>query len=232
MMLTVCCSQSLSVLPVSSHSPKTLSTLVRSVRRAQKIYGLGGNWINPQLETEVPEELKSAVIQQSLLQNEIIFSSEGLTLFAIDHCFSLKFELDKLSRGSRTTSYDGVVDTLRRLVYISRGRPMTRGFIGHCYPTIDVGDQMLLRLNAEYEHRFGHRGVVGVNDEYMGWRRDGLTWSAELEEYGRELAFSLSRSSSGCSSPNDLDDKPLPPYPPYCSDTGIADIFSSKPLYN
>jgi hypothetical protein len=96
---------------------------------------------------------------------------------------------------------------------------------------LQVSDQMLLRLNAEYSLRWlGQRGVVGVNDEYIGWRRDGVTWSAELEEYGSELAYELSRTAGGGGLNSCLiDDKPLPEDP---KDTSIAEIFAKKDLYN
>lgn len=54
---------------------------------------------------------------------------------------------------------------------------------------MEVSDQTLLRLNAEYEWQFGTRGVVGVNDEYMGWRREGVVdWNVCLEDLGDEVS--------------------------------------------
>lgn len=180
--------------------------------------------MNTTLEAAIPVDLRDDVIYRTLLQNDIVFSSEGLTLLALDHCFALKSTLDRLNRGSWDASFDSAVDILRRLIYISRGRPMTRGYIRQCYSSIEIPDNTLLRLNAEYEAVYNQRGVVGVNDEYIGWRRDGVTWSAELEEYGRELAFSLSRSSSP-ESQRDWEDKPLPDPPRENRDT-IREIFA------
>ena len=266
---------------VSPPPPKTLATLHRSVARAQGLYGLGQNWVNSSaLVASIPAAACDQVVYRSLLQNDVVFSSEGLTLVALDHCFALKCALAGLPSPSsspalgpydygcgydseeddncavgggrqngagRGRAYDGAVDILRRLVYVSRGRPMTRGYLRRCYRCYghgtdggglggDIPDSVLLRLNAEYEARFGSRGIVGVNDEYMGWRRDGLTWSAELEEYGRELAFSRSRSSSpttsvrsawsaGTGTSSDWEDKPLPELPVNQRDT-LVEIFS------
>ncbi|KAF8244046.1 hypothetical protein K440DRAFT_559898 [Wilcoxina mikolae CBS 423.85] len=215
----------LNLIFVTPPSPKTLTTLTRSVGRAQKLFNLSQTWVNTTLEASIPAELRDDVIYRTLLQNDIVFSSEGLTLLALDHCFALKSTLDRLNRGSWDASFDTAVDILRRLVYISRGRPMTRGYIQQCYRSIEIPDNTLLRLNAEYEAMYNHRGVVGVNDEYIGWRRDGLTWSAELEEYGSELAFSLSRSSSPASQRSDWEDKPLPDPPRGDRDT-IREIFA------
>ncbi|KAI5812160.1 hypothetical protein BZA77DRAFT_253632 [Pyronema omphalodes] len=216
----------LNLIFVTPPSAKTLTTLTRSVARAQKLFNLSQNWVNTTLEASIPAEIRDDVIYQSLLQNDIVFSSEGLTLLALDHCFALKSTLDRLSRGSWDASLDSAVEILRRMVYISRGRPMTRGYIAHSHKTIQIPDNVLLRLNAEYEAQFGQRGIVGVNDDYLGWRREGLTWSAELEEYGQELAFSLSRSSTPESQSSYLEDKPLPELPLRNRDT-IQAIFSS-----
>lgn len=277
-------STSLNVMFVSPPPPKTLAALRRSVTRAQGLCGLGQNWVNSTaLEASIPAAARDLVVYRSLLQNDAVFSSEGLTLLALDHCFALKCALAGLPSPSSPVCdrygysygygydseeddsclgggggrpdgaggrgrYDGAVNILRRLVYVSRGRPMTRGYLRQCYRCYahsgggggggglggDIPDSVLLRLNAEYEARFGSRGIVGVNDEYMGWRRDGLMWSAELEEYGRELAFSHSRSSSpttslrsawSSSSSSDLEDKPLPELPVNHRDT-LFEIFA------
>lgn len=220
-------STSLSIIMISEVSPKTLETLTSSVRRAQKLFGLNSNWVNTTLENSISSDVKQQVIDRSLIQNDIVFSSEGLTLFALDHCFSLKSTLDRLSRGSWDTSFSDAVEVLRRLVYISRGRPMTKGYIRRCYSQMEVADNMLLRLNSEYERRHGHRGVVGVNDEYMCWRRDGVKWSEELEEYGMEIGISISRSSSAASSRSGgWEFMPLPE-PPVVEET-IAEIFAKR----
>jgi hypothetical protein len=196
------------------------------VQRAQKLFNLNTNWVNTTLDRSISADIRESVIERTLLQNDIVFSSEGLTLFALDHCYALKSTLDKLSRGSWDASFSDAVDILRRLVYISRGRAMTRGYIRQCYSKMEVTDNMLLRLNSEYERRHGHRGIVGVNDEYIRWNRDGMKWSEEIEEYGRELGMSISRSTSAASSRSDWEDKPLPD-PPYEEDY-IAEIFAKK----
>jgi hypothetical protein len=53
-----------------------------------------------------------------------------------------------------------------------------------------------------------------------------MKWSEEIEEYGRELGMSISRSTSAASSRSDWEDKPLPD-PPYEEDY-IAEIFAKK----
>ena len=221
-------SKNLSVLFVSTPSPKAISILTRSVCRAQKLFNLNPNWVNATLEDSIPSDIREDVVYRSLVQSDVIFSSEGLTLLAIDHCYSLKSTLDRIARGSWDLTMADAVDVLRRLVYVSRGRPMTRGYLRQCYPEIQVSDNTLLRLNAEFESRFGTRGVVGVNDEYIGWRRDGLTWSPEMEDYGSQLGYSISRTSSAASHRSEWEKQFAPPPHEQPDDMSIAYIFSNK----
>ncbi|TGZ81632.1 hypothetical protein EX30DRAFT_251655 [Ascodesmis nigricans] len=186
--------RSMSIMRVSELVPKASDCLARSVKRASKKFGLGANWFNTSLESDIPPALREIVTYRSLIQNDVVFSSEGLTIIAIDHAYALKVHLAE--RFYNRTSLIEALHLLQRIVYISRGRPLTRGYIRRCYPEIDVSDSMLLRLNAEYEAEFNDRGVVGVNDEFLGWRREGMTPSAEMEEYRKELQAMLERESA------------------------------------
>lgn len=208
---------------VSELAPKAGDCLARAIKRATKKFSLGANWFNTSLESEIPAVVRDAVTYRSLIQNDVVFSSEGLTIIAIDHAYALKAQLAE--RVYQHTSLTEAVLLLRRIVYISRGRPLTRGYIRRCYPEIDVTDSMLLRLNAEYEARFQARGVVGVNDEFLGWRREGMTPSAEMEEYRKELQLMLEQENAD--SYYFSDEKPLPQIPMgRCSE--VANIFAEK----
>lgn len=105
---------------------------------------------------------------------------------------------------------------------------MTRGYLQQCYPEIELTDYTLLQLNSQFESRFGTRGVVGVNDEYIRWRREGVTWSPELEHYGSELgSSSLSRSSSSASRRSDWE-KAFSPISDEEDEASIAYIFANR----
>lgn len=147
------------------------------------------------MENEIDRDYIDYVVHRSLLQNQVIFSSEGLTLITVDLCFALKAKMESLSINFFIEDLEDAVLILRRLVIVYRGRPLTKGYIGRSYPRMEVSDQTLLRLNAEYEWQFGTRGVVGVNDEYMGWRREGVVdWNICLEDLGKE-AFEIENES-------------------------------------
>lgn len=188
-------------------STKHHTALARAVKKTAQKYSLGANWLTTSSQVHsLDPSTKDAVIQASLLQDELVFSSEGLTLVAIDFCFELKTRLSSLSKGMFSNlALDEAIILLRRFVSHSKGRPLSARYLRRCYVEVATGvsDHMLLRLNAEYEAVFGERGVVGVNDEYMQWRREGNTWSPEMEQYQHQLACARRRTVvSSCFSDN------------------------------
>lgn len=209
---------------------KASDILVRAIKKASKKYGLGATWFNTSVQETINPVLLEQVVYRSLVQNDVVFSSEGLTIIAIDHAYALKAGLNDME--NRRGSLLEQVLLLRRIVYISRGRPLTRGYIRRCYSGLETSDSMLLRLNAEYEQKYKARGVVGVNDEFMEWRREGLTWSAEMEEYRKELRTMIERDSTEhmCFSDENNRRASMPPTPgiPHGRCSEVANIFAGK----
>lgn len=200
--------------------------LSKVAEKAEKKFGLAPNWLNTHLENEIDHDYIDYVVHRSLLQNQIIFSSEGLTLIAVDFCFALKAKMEAFSTLFLAKDLEDAVVILRRLVVVYRGRPLTKGYIGRSYPRMEISDQTLLRVNAEYEWQFGTRGVVGVNDEYMGWRREGIAdWKVCLEDL-RSEAFGIEKGFYA------YDEKPLPPTPETPQEAFAALFATKHDLYN
>ncbi|KAI5793037.1 hypothetical protein EDC01DRAFT_615636 [Geopyxis carbonaria] len=240
--------RTLSILIATRLSSKGLGILARAVQKATKKFSLGANWFNINcavangMDSPLPSPspvpkhqqfCKDDLIHRSLIQNDVLYTTEGLTIVAVDHCYALKASLVAVTNsyyGARSSSLDDPLATLSYMVQFSRGRPLTRGYIRRCYPHLEVEDSLLLRLNSEYEAMFGTRGVVGLNDEYLGWRREGMNWSPEMDEYTRELATNLHRRRTSI----DSDTTPVSPvynWEPECSED-IVRIFAEKGLYD
>lgn len=188
----------ISMLPVSTLSASSMAILARTVHKAGKKFNLGADWLNNQLESKIERDLLNQVVQQSLTQKEIVYSSEGLTLLAVDFLFGLKSKMNSLVGTNSIKDLDHAVALLRRLALIYRGRPLTKGILASSYSTIQVPDSILVKVNATYEWKYHIRGIAGINDEFLGWKRGGrvdLDQSFSSEDEGDETDFELEEQS-------------------------------------
>lgn len=69
--------------------------------------------------------LHADVIHWSLVQNEVLFSSEGLTLLAPDHVYAFKSALASYSTTQAPPRLEDAVNELRRLVLVQAGRKLS-----------------------------------------------------------------------------------------------------------
>lgn len=119
---------------------------------------------------------------QSLLQNELLFSQEGLTLLSIDRLYSFKRRLHALSTPphqprtaaslhhlSSKTAYtpdtsklliSSCVRLLRKTIEDFDGRPFSASFFSQVYAGLSYADPVLDQVATEYRHTFA--GVDGI----------------------------------------------------------------------
>lgn len=103
--------------------------------------------------------LPEGPIRRSLLQNDILFSSEGLTLYSLDRLYTFKSALSSYSRSRSPFRLEDAVDELRRLYLASGARPVTRGDILRSYDWLGVSDAALAEVDRMYRRAYG--GVDG-----------------------------------------------------------------------
>lgn len=199
----------ISIMPASPLSQTEMTHLATSAKKAAKKFNLGVDWINNRAQVKAEKQgYLSEVVQESLKQNEVIYSSEGLVLYAVDYTYALKSRLEELSMAGRDAphpsiaSIEDTVAILHKLVHKkSRGRPVKKGYLSSHYPRIDMSDAALLRVGATYEWKYRKRGISGVNDEWLEWRREGrIDLNFELDDWrnpstGIGLGLSIGRGS-------------------------------------
>jgi len=183
----------ISIIPASPLSEKEMTHLATSAKKAAKKFNLGADWINNRGQAKAEKQgYLSDVVQESLKQKEVIYSSEALVLYAVDYTYALKSKLHEMSvvgRDSPLPSISAIEDTvtiLHKLVTKkNRGRPVKKGYLSTHYPNLEMSDSTLLRVGATYEWKYRKRGISGVNDEWLEWRREGrLDLDFELEDWG------------------------------------------------
>jgi hypothetical protein len=101
------------------------------------------------------------LIRRSLTQNEVLFSSEGLTLLSLDHVYTFKCHLHTYSRTLSPIDLTSAVDELRRLVLAHGGRRVTKGYLMRAYDWLGVSLAALVDVNEGYKTAYGGAGRTG-----------------------------------------------------------------------
>jgi hypothetical protein len=101
------------------------------------------------------------LIRRSLTQNEVLFSSEGLTLLSIDHVYTFKCHLHTYSRTLSPLDLTSAVDELRRLVLAQNGRRITKGYLMRAYDWLGISLAALVDVNDGYKIAYGGQARTG-----------------------------------------------------------------------
>lgn len=96
------------------------------------------------------------------MQNEVLFSSEGLTLIALDGLYSLKAALSAYSRTKSSLRLEDAVDELRRLVLASNGRKVLKTDLLRSYDWLSVSHNAIKDLDKMYKRAYGGPEEVGA----------------------------------------------------------------------
>ncbi|GJN80614.1 hypothetical protein PLIIFM63780_004141 [Purpureocillium lilacinum] len=99
--------------------------------------------------------LPGALFNASLLQNEVLFSTEGLTLVALDHLYSVKSALSVYSTTRSPLRLEDAVDELRRFVLASRGAKISKADLLRSYDWLGVSSAAVEDLDAMYRRAYG-----------------------------------------------------------------------------
>jgi hypothetical protein len=108
------------------------------------------------------------MIRRSLNQNNVLFSTEGLTLYALDHLYTFKSQLHIYSRTLSQHNLDSAVDELHRLVLAQHGRRITKGYLMRAYDWMGISLAALSEVNERYKIAYGgirQFGGIHIQDE-------------------------------------------------------------------
>ncbi|KAH6662861.1 hypothetical protein B0J14DRAFT_610062 [Halenospora varia] len=153
----------ISLLHATTLTPKAEKILRQTITKAEKKFAIGSGWLSPKPLTSSSRcPLTSDLIKRSLQQNEIIFSSEGLTLLSLDHVYTFKNLLHTYSRTLSVSDLTAAVDELRRLVLAQQGRKITRTYLMRAYEWLAVSLAALVDINEGYKTAYDLTGGIEV----------------------------------------------------------------------
>lgn len=147
----------ITLIPACSLTTKARTVLSKFIPKATQRFPADGAWLDALSHEPFATCPHSSYLRRrSIIQNEILFSSEGLTLLNIDHVYTFKHHLSTLSPSltrnlPATTREDSLVTSvhhLHRIVATYGGRPLTKAYILRAYDHLHVDDDVLARVAA------------------------------------------------------------------------------------
>ncbi|KAJ6028048.1 hypothetical protein N7540_003624 [Penicillium herquei] len=146
----------LMVIPVSHLDQTSYRVLERAIAKGSKKYSLGPDWSDALGRSHYERQANDYLLQQSILQNEVVFSQEGLTLLNMDRIYTFKRRLCVLSNRPNPRPEEpamvSTVQLLERLMGDFQGRPFSKAFFHRVYEQLDVRDELLTAVASAYNN--------------------------------------------------------------------------------
>ncbi|PGH13081.1 hypothetical protein AJ80_06453 [Polytolypa hystricis UAMH7299] len=156
------------IVPTTPLEPLTWRTLLKFVEKATKKFSLSPAWATAFRQSQNTPFHNKFLLRQSILQNEVLFSQEGLTLLNIDRIYTIKHRLHMLSRGGEVIPEQlyikSCIQLLRKTIRGYDGRPFSMGFFCYVYDHLNFPKDLLVRVAKEYKSTHGEIGIVLLED--------------------------------------------------------------------
>lgn len=163
------------VIPVWPLPRKSQVILAQIVRKAVKKFQLQPSWLTALASSsnnDVPSIFEahrpgSYVVRRSIVQHEIVFSEEGLTLLTIDHIFTFKQLLRTLSRKDwiphdREVRLSSCVHLLHRINETYTDPQVSRGYLKRVYREIEYQKASWQEVNSAYDVNYCTASIKDV----------------------------------------------------------------------
>ncbi|KAF7560329.1 hypothetical protein G7046_g3826 [Stylonectria norvegica] len=140
---------------------KTERCLRATLQKAERKFGVGTEWLSPSVSPATCG-LTSQLVHGSIVQNEVLFASEGLTLLSLDRLYNLKSALSSYSKTRSHLRLEDAVDELRRIILANNGAKVTRSDILRSYDWLSVSNSALADLDRMYRRAYGGPDELGA----------------------------------------------------------------------
>ncbi|KAL8867805.1 MAG: hypothetical protein Q9174_005422 [Haloplaca sp. 1 TL-2023] len=159
-------------IPAWPISKSAQSKVIRICRKACELYPTTPDWVTKiasmsagrqsvcQLESRPSD---AYLIRRSLIQHEVIYSGEGLTLLSVDHIWTFKNQLLSIPETDSSgqdykTAVNSCVHLLRRINNIYKGVKLSEAYLARAYG-IDLRRPTLSKVCKAYHQAFGQPGL-------------------------------------------------------------------------
>lgn len=154
----------LMIIPITQLDLQSWRVLERAIAKGSKKFSLGQGWTEALNRSQHERQANEYLVHQSIMQNEVVFSQEGLTLLNMDRIYTFKRRLCILSNQpfSRTDdqSMTSCVKLLHRLVADVQGRPFSKAFFHRIYEQLNVRDELLTAVATAYKAAHKKEAII------------------------------------------------------------------------
>jgi hypothetical protein len=151
-------------IPTAPFDARTWRIFNKVIDKTTKLFPIPRIWLTALRRSQREAHGNNYLVCQSIIQNHVLFSQEGLTLLTIDRVYTFKHRLQALSNGTGPLPWylfvASCVSLLRQTVLRFEGRPLSRGYILRCYDHLSFNDDLLSLISRVYEEEFGEIGIV------------------------------------------------------------------------
>ncbi|KAF7718972.1 Uncharacterized protein PECH_006318 [Penicillium ucsense] len=154
----------LMVIPITPLDVASWRVLERAIAKGAKKFSLGSSWTEALSRSQHERKANEYLVQQSILQNEVIFSQEGLTLLNMDRIYIFKRRMCILSSRpfSRTDeqAMTSCVQLLHRIMQDFQGRPFSKAFFHRIYEQFDVKNELLATIATAHRATYNQEAII------------------------------------------------------------------------
>ncbi|KAF5023752.1 hypothetical protein F66182_4185 [Fusarium sp. NRRL 66182] len=146
-------------------NPKSEKILNSVLEKTEKKFAVGSEWLSHAVRPSSCG-LTNQLIHSSIIQNEVLFCSEGLTILSLDRLYSLKSALSSYSKTKSHLRLEDAVDELRRIILATNGEKVSKTAILRSYDWLSVSNSALVDLDRMYRRAYGgpeqYGGIAGL----------------------------------------------------------------------
>ncbi|MCJ1337377.1 hypothetical protein MMC09_002659 [Bachmanniomyces sp. S44760] len=190
-------SQTPTLIPVWPLTTQSQSIFYKIISRAAKKFDISQAWLNALsglCQKTSPARILAAhvdisyIINRSLIQHDVLFGGEGLTLLSVDHVFTFKNLLSLLDRAdwvplSREPCMESCLQLLHRLNTIYDLHGISKAYLQRAYDHVSVSDTIIAEVARKYMSKFGNSGILGMLPE-RDECGDHETWGRSVSTVG------------------------------------------------
>lgn len=160
------------IMPAWPIPRSTQITFTKIVIKTCQKFRFGASWMNALASTAGKRgssknffdinRFDPYLIHRSLIQHEVIFGGEGLTLLSVDHIYTFKHFVGVLSRInwvplSRVVCLTACMELLHRINSVYTGQKPLKGYFIRTYKDLDINEGTLDEICREYEAKYGSK---------------------------------------------------------------------------